>query len=75
MSDEDTISRVEALGFSSRTAAETLSRASLWNNAHEQVNTLRSSPDEITRTDSTTDIELWRRGAHPSQAPPWNERK
>jgi hypothetical protein len=77
MNEETNIakSREEALGNEARAAAANLSQWSLWNNAGEQVNAMRSTPDEITRTDSTTDTELWRRRAHPSQAPPWNQRK
>jgi hypothetical protein len=65
----------EDLGSLGQEATANLTRASLWNHAGEQVYAMRSTPDEITRTDSTTDTELWRRCAHPSQAPPWNQRK
>jgi hypothetical protein len=73
--NEEKITRDEALGFSSREAAENLLLDSLWNFAAAQVSTLRSSPENSSRKDSTSDTELWRRGAHPSQAPPWNQRK
>jgi hypothetical protein len=73
--NEEKITREEVLGFSSREAAENLSLDSLWNFAAAQVNTLPSAPENSSRKDSTSDTELWQRGAHPSQAPPWNQRR
>jgi hypothetical protein len=71
MNDEDKITREEALGFSSREAADNLSLDSLWNFAAAQVNALPSSPEEITRRDSNSETELSRRGCAPWQRPNW----
>jgi hypothetical protein len=73
--NEEKITREEVLGFSSREAAENLSRAGLWMFASQQVDVIPHSPDEITRRDSNSETEKWQRLAHESQAPPWNQRR
>ena len=74
MSGEIKATREEVVGLAAKEAAENLSRVALWNCAAEQVSGIPSSPEESSRKDSTSEIEMWRRGAHPSQAPPWNQR-
>jgi hypothetical protein len=71
MSDEETISREEALGFASKEAAAHLTRTELWTCASQQVDVIPHSPDEITRTDSNSTTELWKRGCAPWQRSHW----
>jgi hypothetical protein len=72
--NEEKLTREEALGNLAQQCAASVSRASLWSNAHELVNRLPSAPDEITRRDSNSETEKWQRLAHESQAPPWSQR-
>jgi hypothetical protein len=72
--NEEKLTREQALGGTAKEAAENLTLDSLWAFASQQVARVPSSPEESSVKDSNSETELWRRGAHPSQAPPWNQR-
>jgi hypothetical protein len=71
MSDITKKSGDEALAMDAREAAECLSTSSLLNFAQEQVDALPSSPEEITRKDSSSTTELSKRGCADWQRPHW----
>jgi hypothetical protein len=73
MNEETNIpkSREEVLGGCAKTAAEQLSQWSLGNLASETVNTIPVTEIAITRRDSNSETEKWKRGCADWQRPHW----